>query len=173
MCFDQTKNQVKLMSFAQHVQRAQQDIAFIALTAEVAAFLHQTSALVLLRTKEAQLLAHGLQAPASEKPSQAHIQNVKRELATAKTRAVALIAKLEQAPNFLSRGKADALAELQTLKGHLDALVNFPELPQAPTPEPAPAQATEPPAAPAPENPPQSAEILPATPEDPDFQQLG
>ncbi|MDP3506673.1 MAG: hypothetical protein Q8T09_01660 [Candidatus Melainabacteria bacterium] len=162
------------MSFAQQVQRAQQDIAFIALPAEVAALLHQTSALVLLRTKEAKLLAHGLQAPTSERLSQAHIQNVRRELATAKTRTVALIAKLEQAtyPTFLARGKADSLAELQTLNAHLDALANFPELTQVPAPEPTPAPAPEPPAAPAPENPPQSADILPtATPEDP--QQLG
>lgn len=163
------------MSFAQHVQRAQQDIAFIALPAEIAAFLHQTSALVLLRTKEAKLLAHGLQAPTSERLSQAHIQQVRRELATAKTRTVALIAKLEQAnyPTFLARGKADALSNLHTLSADLDALANFPELPQAPAPEPAPAPAPEPPAAPSPEPAPESAEILPATPEDPDFQQLG
>jgi hypothetical protein len=144
------------MSFDQHLQRAQQDIALIALHAEVAAFLHQTRAIVLIRTGEAQLRADGLQVPVSERLSQAHIQYVKRELATAKTRAVALITELEQAPALLSRGNADALAALQALSADLDALANFPELPQAPSPE----------------NPPKSDDILPATtPEDP--QQLG
>lgn len=162
------------MSFAQQLQRAQQDIAFIALSAEITAFLHQTSALVLLRAKEAQLQANRLHAPVSEKLSQAHIQNVKRELATAKTRAEALTTKVEQAtyPTFMARGKADALTALQALVLDLDALANFPELPQAPAPEPSPAPAPEPPAAPSPEPAPESADILPATQEDPDLQQL-
>ncbi len=142
------------MSFRQSIQ---QGLALTALSTEVTAFLHQTSALVLIRTEEAQLRADGLQVPVSEQLSQAHIQNVKRELATAKTRALALITKLEQAtyPPLLSRGKADALAALQALSADLDALANFPELAQAPAPEPSP----------------ETAEILPAPQEDP--QQLG
>ncbi len=161
------------MTFAQSLQ---QGLALTALTAEVTSFLHQTSALVLIRAEEAQLRADGLQAPVSEELSQAHIQRVRRELAAAKTRAVALVAKVEQAtyPAFLARGQADALTGLQALVLDLDALANFPELPQAPAPEPTPAPAPEPPAAPSPENPPKSADILPATtPEDPDSQNLG
>jgi hypothetical protein len=157
MCFDQTNKQttrVRPMPIAQQLQRAQKDIAFIALSAEITAFMHQTSALVLLRAEEAQLRADGLQAPVSEELSQAHIQRVRRELATAKTRAVALVAKVEQAtyPAFLARGQADALAALQALVLDLDALANFPELPQAPTPEPTPAPAPEPASEPAPES---------------------